>query len=176
MDTTYHLVYLLLIIIFGNHRCSSRTPLGEPYYVYGVGPVCRETLSNDTTVFQQQAKYHDVATKRFFYEHDVRNPMLKFKKLYQYLHVDVCEGFDSLLKFLVEILLNPKYIVTKDPSTKARRKITQWKWKSKILVIFAFLADEMFIRLAEILSQTDILVMNLHTNVTKTFILYQTNS
>ena len=165
MSNTQYSVYLLLLLAFNSYQCFARTLLGEPYYVYGVGPVCRNSNTNKSNVFEQQAKYHDVAAQRFFYENDVRSYILKYRKLYQYVHVDVCEGSDSLLDFLVEVLLNPKYTITEDPSTKARRKITQWKYQSKILMIFAFLTDEMFVRLAGILSQTDILVMNLRANI-----------
>jgi len=166
MDNTYYFWVSLLFFLIPNGRCYfSRTPLGEPYYVYGIGPVCRNYSLNDTTIFQKQARYHDKVTERFFFHHDMKNSWLKNMKLYHYLHFDVCEGSGSLLKFLVEVLLNPKYTITEDPSAKARRKIAQWKYQPNILVIFTFLTDEMFIRLAEILSQTNILVVNLHSNV-----------
>jgi len=170
-----HIMYMLALLVLievNSGDCSASkeirtrlpSPIGQPYYTIGVGPTCYNYPLNKTTPFQLQARYHDKIVKRFFFNNDYRGSIFRYLKQYQYSHVDVCEGYESLLKFLVEILLNHKYTITRDPSIKARRKITEWKYQSKILMIFAFLADEMFIRLAEILSQTDILVMNLHTN------------
>ncbi|XP_066918649.1 uncharacterized protein [Clytia hemisphaerica] len=157
----------LTILLLVKATCISlrlKSPLGDPYYVFGIGPTCYHKPINQSTEMNLRARFHDKAVDYIFYKRDITNPWLN-SRLFQYKHFDICDGGDVLLKLLVDLLLNPEYTITTDPCVKTGRRIYAWKYKSKILIVFAYMEDRNFKLLAEILSDTDILILNLRSDV-----------
>eukprot|EP00111_Clytia_hemisphaerica_P010566 TCONS_00030869-protein len=137
-------------------------PIGEPYYVLGVGSACYSISTNQTTEFNDQARIHDKAIRYFITQNEQVNPG---NKLFQYQHYDVCNSNDVLLDLLVDLLLNDTFTVLKNPSNKVGYPVPDWKYESKILVLLVYLNRQQFQLLVEVLSQTNILIMNLRESV-----------
>ena len=164
MLTLYYLRFVLtcglstnICVLFASRI---RSPIGEPYYVFGIGSACYQRSINQSSQFNLKARYHDKAVQYFFHKHDSDHPVLKHWKKYNYQYIDICGSFEKLTSTSVDLLLDPRYTLTDDPSPIARRKITSWKYRSKILVIFLYIEHDLFHLLPEIFSQTDVLLLN----------------
>ena len=162
-----NLTGLILLIMSVSTRLSSckvlRSPVGDPYYVFGIGSACYQRSINQSSQFNLKARYHDKAVQYFFWKRDYNHPVSKHLKQFNYKYMDICESFEKLTSTFVDLLLDPRYTLTVDPSPIAGRKITSWKHRSKILVIFLYIEHDLFRLFSEIVSQTDILIMNLES-------------
>ena len=151
---------------------SIRSPIGEPYYVFGIGSSCYHRQINESTQFNLKARYHDKAVHNFLLKYDNNHPVFKHLRKYNYNYIDVCPSGDSnstniidnITSISIDLLLNPKYTLTEDPSLIARRKISRWEYRSKILVIFLYLEHDPFRLFSELFSQTDVLIFNVHND------------
>ncbi|XP_066923462.1 G-protein coupled receptor family C group 6 member A-like [Clytia hemisphaerica] len=128
----------------------------------GVGSACYSISTNQTKVFNDQARIHDKAIRYFITQNEQVNPG---NKLFQYQHYDVCNSNDVLLDLLVDLLLNDTFTVLKNPSNKVGYPVPDWKYESKILVLLVYLNRQQFQLLVEVLSQTNILIMNLRESI-----------
>ena len=143
-----------------------RSPIGEPYYVFGIGSACYQQPIDESSQFNLKARYHDKAVRNFFFKYDNTHPVFKHSRKYNYNYIDVCQtganntNIENITSISVDLLLNPKYTLTEDPSLIARRKISRWKYRSKILVVFLYLDHGLFRLFSELFSSTDVLIFN----------------
>ena len=149
------------VIVSSTSTVRFRSPIGEPYFIFGIGSACYDKPFNQSSSLNLKARYHDKAAQYFFQKQDLNHPVFKFWKKYDYQYVDVCSNHDNLTLTSINLLLDPKYTLMEDPSTKARRKITSWKGRSKILAVFFYLEQDLFQILSEMLTQTDVLIINI---------------
>ena len=99
------------------------SPIGEPFFVFGIGSACYQRPLNQSKEMNMKARFHDKAVDYFFYERDNIHPLFRNRRLFFYQYFDVCSDNENLTSLLVDFLLNPKYTILEDPSPKAKRKI-----------------------------------------------------
>lgn len=153
-------------------RSFMRSPIGEPYYIFGIGSSCYQRPINESTQFNLKARYHDKAVHNFLLKYDNNHPVFKHRRKYNYHYIDVCPTgdnnsttmTDNITAISVDLLLNPKYTLTEDPSLIARRKISRWEYRSKILVVFLYLEHDLFRLFSTLFSLTDVLIFNIRND------------
>ena len=165
----HHLIaasFLFLLIFYP--YTHGITNIGQPYQVRGLFSSCFHNTNR--TLFNHQAEYHLNAADSFYNGKNISSYLSRYIQYkFIFTSVDVCENETLLASYASEMLLGRRNVIQEPVPLYRNRNIKDAVYQPTILLCLTFLPTQMYTRLAEILSTSNIVLVNMKEKISYDF-------
>ena len=149
----------LLALLIPIVLCS--THIGQKYKVYGLFASCLQ--HHNRSLFNHRAEFHQNVAQTVYQDQNFqKTSFIRYvRNAFNYSDVDLCTSFESLTNFAIGMLLSEGNILNTEPPKFRNRTLLNWKNQPTILFCLTFLPPQMDLLLAEILSPSNIIILNM---------------